>query len=425
VVTGGAGVALPTVLLKNYSTINDVVNYINSNTGWTAAVGTGTLGLLPPSALDQNTYNCCTDKGGLAANIKIDAYRFFQRISQNSALVQLNNPAAQALLGLPAVMALPVMLAGGARGPTTLAYFTAAIDALQNLNVNFIVPLFSQDATGDIAAGNTDSLSTYTILGINSYVKSHVILMSGYKRRKNRQAFLSTENTFVNDQNAASNIASFRCAMAFQDCKVVSPTGVIVQNQPWMTAVLAAGMQAAGFYKSIFGKTINATGFLQAAGDFNDQSITLMENALIAGLLPVKKQTDGTYQFASDQTTYGTDNNFVYNSIQATYIADTIALTLAQRLERAFKGKSLADVNASVMLAFISNVMTDFLRLKLIAASSDAPKGWKNATVQINGPVAVVAIEVKAATSLYFIPIALSVSAVTTSASSGNNSNTI
>jgi hypothetical protein len=204
--------------------------------------------------------------------------------------------------------------------------------------------------------------------------------------------------------------------MAFQDFKGVASTGSVSQFQPWYGACLAAGMQGAGFYKSICKKYINCSGVLQAAADFADNNDSQVEDALLSGLLPAERVTTGGYRWISDQTTYGLDSNFVYNSIQAVYVADVVALSLAQRMENAFVGQTLGDVSAAAALGFIQAVMGEFLRLKLIAPSDDAATGYKNVVVKIQGPVMMVSLEIKLATAIYFIPISFTVSQVTQTA---------
>jgi hypothetical protein len=438
-VTGGTGANL-NIALASYPTIADLVAFINAQTGYSAKVGTTSLGLMSSLALDEVTAaGICTDMNqgtnayaALNCRIKVDAAKFWAAISQGSSTVKLNtdpvpNPTNQsgkpAALGLPdaqngtAATANPVYLSGGTKGGTTQAAFSAAIDALQGIVANFVVPCFSQDASLDITAGLTESSSTYTIDAINAYVKTHVNSMSTLKRRRNRQAFLSKRDTFINAQSAASNLAAYRCSLTFQDVKRVTASSGIVQFQPWMGAIIAAGMQAAGFYKGILKKGMNCSGLIQAAGDFNDQLDTDMETALLAGLLPAKIPDDGTgFVWASDQTTYGKDNNFVYNSIQAVYVADIIALTTSQRMERMFVGQSVADISAALALTSLESIMDDLRRLKLIAASDDAPRGFKNARIQISGTALLVSIEVKLAGLIYFVPISFLVTPVQQSA---------
>jgi hypothetical protein len=239
--------------------------------------------------------------------------------------------------------------------------------------------------------------------------------MSTFKRKRNRLAVLSIRSSFTTDKNTAGNIASARCAMTYQDVKDSGANG-IVQFQPWMGAVKAASMQAAGFYRPIVRKVINISGALQAAGDFNDQNDSNMEAALEAGLLPIRQSETGGFFWVSDQTTYGKDNNFVYNSLGAMYNADIIALTASSRMEQAFVGQSIADVSASMALTTLENILEDFKRLKLISPSDDAPKGFKNAAIKIVGPAMYVNVEVKLAGALYFIVLNFLVSQVTQAA---------
>ena len=417
-VAGGSGAGF-SLALKDFRTIEEVATYINSLTGWNASVGSARLGQIAPVALDNvSAAGACTTHGVPTLRLKVDGFRFFQKVSQESVLVQLQSTSSvvgQAGSGLPAPSAL-AYLAGGTKGGTTAAQVVAAIDALESVTGNFLVPLFSRDAADDIADDLTDASSTYEIDAINAYAKSHVIKMSSLKRRRNRRAFLSKQGTFAEAKEASANIAHDRASMCFQDVRVVNSGGVIVQAQPWMASVVAAGMQAAGFYRGILNKAPNISGVLMADGSFNDRNDTQMEDALLSGLLPLGRVETGGFKWVSDQTTYSRDGNFVYNSIQAGYIADIVALTTAQRMEQAFVGKSVADASAGLAKAYFQQIMNDFVALKLIAPSDDAPSGYKNLVIKLNGPQMRVSVEIKLAGMVYFIPIDFLVSQVQQSA---------
>lgn len=417
-VVGGAGANL-SITLADFATIADLAAFISTQAGYSASVINNSLGQLAPSALDNvSAMGIATTFGAKTGRVKTDAFKFFQKISTESVLVQLENTSGTVVAagaGLPAVAAAG-FLAGGAKGSTLAADVVAAVDALEKVSCNFVVPLMSRDATADIADGLTESGSTYTISAINAYVKTHVNKMSTLKRRKNRQAFLSHKGTFAAARAAALDLVAYRCSVAFQDVKLVGGDGTIRQFQPWMTAALAAGMQAAGFYRAIVAKVPNVSGVLQAARDFDDRSTTDVENALLSGLLVLARQATGGVAWVSDQTTYSKDSNFVYNSVQAVYAADVVALSVAQRMEKAFMGMSVADVSAALAKSYLDAVMSDIMRLKLIAPSTDAPKGFKNAAITISGPVMAVSLEIKLAGALYFIPINFLVSQVQQSA---------
>jgi hypothetical protein len=405
--------------LANFPTIGDLVQFINTTTGYSARVGTSVLGQMSPSTLDRvSAIGICAGKdkptsttyGSLNGRIKIDAYRYFNAVGE-SVLVQLGNPAARADAGLPGTVTT-THLTGGAKGPTLAANMTSIFSALELVRGNFLVPLFSRDASFDKTDGLTDSSSDYTISAIHAAASRHVTQMSTLKRRKNRQAILAIEDTFTNQKEAAANVGSFRANMLFQNDKVLDNTGVISQKAPWMAAVHAAASQAAAFYRPIFNKTLATSGFVQSEADFNDQNDTQVEDALKAGLMPARRAPDGSWRFVSDQTTYGRDSNFVYNSLQAVYIADIAAMTTAERMENAFVGQSVADISAAVALSYLETILGDLKRLKIISASDDAPYGYKNATITISGGSMIVSVEIKLAGAIMFIPISFLITPV-------------
>jgi hypothetical protein len=360
--------------------------------------------------LDHGTFNIwAVNDGAMPGRIKMDAYAFEKELADSSALVELaSRPAA----GLPIVTAVSY-LSAGARGGSTNISVGGAIDACERIRGNFLVTLFSRNYIDDAAEGLTDATSTYTIDAINAYAKSHVLKMSTVKRRRNRQAFVSKNGTFTEAKAAANILASHRVAMTFQDSRNVNSAGELIQFQSWLLAVQAAAMQAAGFYRSILFKKINTSGVLMADNTFDDAFDPDLEDAVRNGLLVAQAADDSGFKWNSDQTTYGTDDNFVWNSIQAVYAADTVALTLAQRMERNYVGQSLADVSASAAMTFLKGIMSDLKRLKLIASSDDAVLGFKNAKIKIAGNVMTIDLEIKLATTLVFIPITFMVTQVT------------
>ncbi len=415
-VSGGTGTAL-SLTIKDFKTVADLASYINSQTGYTCAVGNTLLGqqlLIKAgnSVLDQGVYGICSDLGATPGRIKRDAYAFFQALSTTSTLTQLGTTTVeQADAGLPEVQST-FYLAGGTKGGTTAAQVAAGIDALEKIKGNFLITCFSRDADEDIEDDLTESSSTYEIDAINAAAKTHVLKMSTIKRRRNRQAFVSKQTSFTLAKEAANNLACFRVALAPQDFKTVASDSTITQFPGYIGAALAAGMQAAGFYRSIMHKGIDCSGVLMADGSYHDQDDDQVEDGLKNGLLLAERVDTGGFRWVSDQTTYAADGNFVYNSVQAIYAADTVSLTTAQRMEKAFVGQSLADVSAAVALTFLKAIMADLKRIKLLAASDDAPLGFRNASIKIQGNAMIVSIEIKLATAIVFIPVSFLVTEV-------------
>ncbi len=409
-VVGGSGANL-SISMSQYKTCADLATFIASQTGY-ACVCNPSAVQLPPSALDtQAAINiAATGANVMPGRLKNAAFRFQQTMSTSKGLAFV--PMATA--GLPASMAAAAFLSGGSRGATLAADIVNAIAQMAGIQANIIVPLFSQNATDDIALGLTDSASTYTIGAVNAAVKNHCIEFSTPKLKRNRICILSywdaTQNTYSNSKEMAQGLANYRCSLCIQRPSQVNSAGVIVSFMPWYNAVVAAGMQAGGFYKAIVNKLANVISFVDPAG-YDSGSPGDTEDALSAGLLVMTNTTAGN-SWVSDQTTYGFDTNFVYNSIQAVYASDLICLDLAQSFKAAFVGKSLADVSAATGLSYLSQKMAGYKRIKLIAASDDAPAGYKNAKVSILAPEMDVSVEIKLATAIYFIPISINISQV-------------
>lgn len=403
-----ASTTMFTATFKQFKTLSDLAAFINSQTNFSASISSAKFSNVAPSALDKGVY----DISGLASHkngrIKKDASDF---LAQNSGSV-LVQPSLVADAGLPAVTETEQFLSGGAKNGTTSALAAAAIDAVEKLDTNFVVPLFSVDADTDIANGETESSSTYTVDAINAYLQSHVLKMSTVKMRKNRIGLVSKKASYSDCKEAAGELNSFRMYMCFEDVKSTDSNGSIVLFQPWMGAIVAAGMQAAAGYKGIVKKFANVSGIQVSSNDFDPNNPGDTEDALKSGLLFMERVPTGGFRWFSDQSTYTIDNNFVYNSLQAVYLSDLIVLTLIDRFDRLVVGKSVAEISATTALSILEAEMFNFKRLRWIASSDDAIKGFKNASAKISGPVLEINCEIKLAGIIYFVPISLSISEV-------------
>lgn len=407
-VTGGSGSNL-SITLDQYTTISQLAAFINAQPGYTATASPSDI-QFPTSALDQvsaiGIASSTTDQPG---RVKDSAYVFQQMLDTSTAL----SFTPTATEGLPDPGSL-TYLAGGLLGGTLAADIVNAISLLAGIQVNIIVPLFSQDATKDILAGNTDPTSTYTIDAINELLKSHCLQFSTPTLKRNRSANLSYNDTYVKCKAQAQSLATYRCSLTCQQATQVNSQGVNELFLPWYVAVVAAGMQAGGFYKSICNHLANIVSFQDPVG-YDSGDPENVSDAISAGLLVLTQNTAGI-PFISDQTTYGLDSNFVYNSIQAVYLSDILTLDLAQSFQSAIVGKSVADISAASALSFLQQRFDFYKKSKIVTTSNDAPLGYKNANVKIVAPSVYVTVEAKLTTTLYFIAIDLALSAVQQSA---------
>jgi hypothetical protein len=405
-VTGGVGSNL-FIDLTQYTTVTDLAAFISSQPGYSAAATT--FGAqMNPKDLDKvvNIGICASGASLKPGRIKKSLKNFKDALATSAAVDFVSTDVD----GLPSPMTSYVFLAGGSKGSTSGADIVDALAKLEGVAVNFVVPLFSRDAIADIADGLTESGSTYTIDAIHAATKSHVLKMSTAKLKRHRVAMLSFKGNYADAEAKAASLANYRCYLTFQDVDQIDSKGEVKTFAPWYSACIAAGMQAAGFYKSFTNKLANVIAYKDPVG-FDSGSPGDIEKALLAGLLVLQSATAGV-KWVSDQSTYGIDSNFVYNSLQAVYAADLVALDLAESFQTQFVGQSLADVTRADALAFLAQKMDIYKRVKLIAASDDAPLGYRNEKVSISGPTMTVSVEIKLATTIFFIPISIDISQV-------------
>ena len=361
--------------------------------------------------MDQVTaVGIASTDGDQPGRVKDSAYVFQQSI--NTSTVVGFTPTAVAGLPIPGSK---VFLSGGTLGPTLAADIVNCISQMAGIQCNIIVPLFSQNATADIAAGNTDPASTYTIDAINELLKSHCIEYSTPALKHNRICILSYNDTYANCKAQAQSLASYRCSLTCQQVTQVNSAGVNQLFLPWYAACIASGMQAGGFYKSICNHLANIVSFKDPVG-YSSGDPADVSDAILAGLLVLTQNTSGI-PWISDQTTYSFDSNFVYNSIQAVYLSDIMTLDLAQYFQTAVVGKSVADVSAASALSALQQRFDYYKKLKMVTTSNDAPLGYKNASITVSAPSMYVNVEAKLTTSIYFVAIDLALSAVQQSAS--------
>ena len=419
-VDGGSGSNL-SITLSEIPTVGDLAAFINSQAGYSATAVSASKNLSPTKLDEVSAIGIAVTGMVEAGRIKKAMNNFKVKVAQSSVL----DFEAAAAKGLPAEMIVAQYLGvnpldpsdltkKGKKGSTKSADIANCISSLEGIKVNFVIPLFSRNAEDDKADGLTDSASAYTIDAINALVKSHVLAMSSPKMKRNRIAMLSKKASYADVKSASSSLSHYRVNMFFQTSSQVNSLGEVVEYQPWHAACIAAGMQSAGFNKSLTNKFANVISFKDPSG-FDSGNPGDVEDAIDAGLFFMQKETAGN-KWVVDQTTYGFDTNFVYNSLQAVYMADVLAIQLSESLEKFAVGQSLADISSAGIVAFISKKMEEFRKLKIIGASDDAPLGYKNVHVTINGPIAEVKLEAKLATAILFIPIELELSQIQSSA---------
>jgi hypothetical protein len=393
-VTGGTTAPLALDLAK-FPTVSQLCAYINSVPGYTATAASAKLGNQSSSQLDEIT---AADIKTATLPIKMDAYEVASFFA-SSALVSF---APTISSGLPTV-APKTFLSGGALGATTQAAFQSCLDALMSTRINFIVPLFSRDASGgDIAAGLTDPSSTYSIDSIHAAVVSHCNTASTVKGRKERQGFVAYKGTFADTEEKAAGLSAARAQMLFQDVDVLAAsTGLVTTKQPHMLAVAAAGMKAAaniGLPNTF--KNVLILGFSHA--DFDPE--TMADEGIAANLCFVMKNPQGGFRFELDNSTYGSDTNaWIYNRPSVLYAADVAAYAIRLNTEQ-FVGQRNSDVSTESVKNLLVGVMDQLKTAGItVGDANSGGRGYTNLSVSISGSVVSVGVTLVLVEGLEFV----------------------
>ena len=401
-------VATYTFPKSSYTTIKQLTDDIDLKTGWSASVADSEFNQSSPDSLDLVTAaGCFSAAGDAPARLKSDAdsVDFF---FGNSSLARITD---QATTGLPDAIAA-TSLAGGVRGETTGVDIIDALDKFTKFHVNSIVPLFSRDAIDDIADGLTDAASTYTIDSIHSAVKTHISLMKTTKRRSERQGYLSYKASFTDCKTKAGNLADGRLQLFIQDIRRVNAQGTTRFFQPWVGSCMMAGARGgAPVGEPLTFKFMNASGIRHTAQplttaeediviDFDPDLQT--DEAIQAGITFMETPQTGGFRIVVDNTTYGVDDNFVFNRGNVLYAADIVAFNLRNQLENRFVGKKNTVAVADVVGAATS-ALNAFLSAGITVSTGDAPSGFKNLVARIEGNTIYVDVIVKLVEGIDFV----------------------
>jgi len=430
------GSTVKTFIKSEYNALSEVATEINLMSGWYAAVGSSAYNQLSSEVLDQVTdLGCLIDDSSTpvySALIKKDAYEVseFFELSSLAEIGTTGFTQLDPVTGLPETFA-ETQLIGAVRGPTLSADITAALTAFQKFHVNSIVPLFSRDAqsggttsTDDYTDGLTDSGSTYTIAAIHTGVKTHLTLMKTTKRRSERQGYLSLKDTWEDTKTQAYTLADGRVQIACQDVRTIDGQGVIKWFQPWALSCMLAGARGGSpIGTPLTFKNMNVAGIRQTgqAMTVADADIVIdfdpdleYEEAIQAGVTFLEAPTTGGFRVVVDNTTYGKDENFVWNRANVIYAADTVAYNLRDSLEKQFVGQK-NTITAQLVASSVESLMARFLGQGIIVASDDAPAGFKDLTVTIDGNTINVGVVVKIVEGIDFVLADISIQRKTSS----------
>jgi len=392
-----------------FTTVKQLADAVELLPGWEAAVSNTVYNSLPLSVLDVvSTVGALkTAAGAKPARIKKDAFEVAQFFAQSQSV----EAVGQSVTGLPEAL-IETFLAGGAKGASLSSDIVDGLAKFEKFHVNFVVPLFSRDATADIADSLTDAGSTYTIDGIHQAVKTHISLMKTTKRRSERQGVLSLKKSYDDCKTSAGTLADARLQLVIQDARQIDAAGNIKWFQPWALACLVAGARGgAPIGLPLTFKFLNLSGIRQTAQPMTTAEADIVvdfdpdvqyDDAIQSGITFLEAPQTGGFRVVVDNTTYGIDNNWVYNRANVLYAADIIEFNFRNAMESRYVGVK-NTVRASEVKSTAESVMATFLAQGITVSTNDAPQGFRDMSVRIEGNTIYITVTVKLVEGIDFV----------------------
>lgn len=415
----GASPASITLNKSDFPTVQSLVDYISTLSGWNASATSVRLGQLSVSALDRVSsvgalYSGSSDVA--PARIKRDADRVIEFFSLSSQveLIPLTSASEVKKVGLPDQQGVPsaLYLSGGAKGGTSSSEITTALSKFEKFRVNSVVPLFSRDAADDVSDALTDSSSTYTIDAIHQAVKTHLSLMATTKKKSERQGYLSCKASYTDCKTKIAAMSSARVQMTIQDIRQIDSEGTIKWFQPWAGAALLAGARGGSpignpmTFKFFNIAGIRQTGQLMSVAEQDIQldfdPDTQYDDAIQSGVTFWEAPQTGGFRLVVDNTTYGKDGNWVYNRANVLYAADVLAFDFRSQLESIYIGLK-NTVTAAEIKSTCESILSTYLSQGITVSTGDAPNGFKQLVVQINGNTVDISVVVKLVEGIDFV----------------------
>jgi len=377
--------------LADFNTIDSLAEFIDSKALYSASVPAGVNGGLNPNILDRVVSAGASSPSLKPCKIKADAWSLANYFNANSGLVELERDS---YIGLPDAIE-KTFLSGGAKGASATSDFSAALTELEKEELDFIIPLVSQDASDDLAedAASTDSASTYDVDSILAAVNTHCRKMSGTKARKERQCYVGYRGTFDECRAKSLAINSEFTSLLMQDI-LVPGAADLEWKQPFMAACLVAGMHAgAEVGQPVTRKYINCQGVrhrkkqgLTPSSLEEFDSRVSADLAIQDGILPLLQPASGGVRVMVHNATYSKDSNFAFNRPSVLYAGHYVARTMREQLEAIFIGEKNKTSTPADLVAYITAVMADFKRADIIVGDdTNDGLGYKDLAIRVQG----------------------------------------
>jgi hypothetical protein len=299
-----------TASFSTYTTVQQIINFINAQPGWVATLLNGNANANSANYFDDATSQPCKTSP-FTVTATLNALLNFYNTSNIVTAVRPNNVGL-----LPSIMSTPAFFSGGSNGTPTNNDWALALQALQNeTTARILVPLTDQST-------------------IHAMIDAHCQAMSQPNQLKNRVQICggALGETVSQVITRAQNLNSRRTTLVWPGIQDIDPiTQQLTTYAPWMAAVQAGAiLSSLPITAALTNQALACRGLegtLQATLQNSDY-----DNLVNNGVMPIKFKTSArlgnSYIFVHSVTTWQVDTKLVNTELSCVCNEDYVAVSV-------------------------------------------------------------------------------------------------
>lgn len=370
---------------RNKFTLKALVDAINATGFYLAAV------LGPNPSLNANKldfYNAVEIKN-VAVNLNkdiLDTVDYLNTFSTLASATRLDN-----VYGVLKTIVSPVFFTAGSDGVSANSDFATGFEAFKEERINVVVPLISADA------------GALTIDSINALAAAHANYGWSTIGKSERHVFGSVLGSKTAFKDAAKKLNSGYFTLVGQDVRVLDKNSNLNWLDPWAFACILAGLRAgAEVGEPLTSKVININDLRVRDGSWQPRKD--YAEMIEAGCCFAEAMDAGGFRVVVGNTTYVTDDSFVWNRESVVQASGFVAYDLRLNLEAAFTGNKARTGTAEAIANFIKNRMSTYLTADIIVGDDlNEGLGYKSLSVQVQGNTAIINVSITPVQGVDFI----------------------
>ncbi len=372
--------------LSTYPLLSDVLAAIQQNPAYAVTALSGNPYTLPAASMDwQSAVAIKTTPVPVTTKLA----RVIAWINTNSQLVTFARSGTST--GLPpddttvaiGAGSVPSALSysGGARGISANSNWQAALDSLNAVRVNQLVPLISSDLT------NQGLGSTATFASVAAATDAHVAFTSSTAGKNECQAYLGMAGTKTQLLAQAAVLQSLHTLLTGQKVTRPNAAGTITLYDEWSLAcMLAAGRAGSIQGEPLVYKTLrcNAVGQDASWNPSNDGA-----DMILGGVTFAFSSPNQGYRFDRCITTYTKADNDAYVEESIVTGWKALAYDLRTQLETIFTGTRGTPLTVRSIYDAAANLLEKYRQqgqiVDSVASDGSVQPGYRDLSVTLNG----------------------------------------